>query len=82
MVAGVPCLFTLHDGRYWEIERPRAVPREMLDAIALRLDAIVDAYGGPSDGPFGPRQIQEAADLLGGVPYVEPKAESPAGSIH
>jgi hypothetical protein len=46
------------------------------------LSEAVEGYGGPSDGPFGPRQLAELAGRLHGTFTLEPKEPAPTGRIY
>lgn len=70
------------DGSWWVVP-PLADP-----AHAAQLDAIAARYAGPSDGPFGPAQLHEAAAYLRLVGFeitsthVEPREPMPPGTVY
>lgn len=61
---GVPVLAHLSDDRTWGIECDDDDARE---CARLVLDRIASDYRGPSDGFYGPRQLQQAAEALRGT---------------
>jgi hypothetical protein len=81
-VGGVPALFTLRADRLWEVEHGGRIPDALLDGVMFQLQEVVDAHAGPSDGFFGPRQLRQAADLLGGTAHVLPIDHGPPGLIY
>lgn len=75
---------TLHTDRSWSFDPPFPGAVAVAEAITRDvLERISDDYGGPSDGPFGPRQLHEAAAKLGGRVTRWPDwTELPAGTIY
>lgn len=68
----------LHANGTWSIDPPL----ELGWPIEQQLEFISADYGGPSDGPFGPRQLAEAAEFLGGETTIHPSEPMPPGTIY
>jgi hypothetical protein len=67
---------TLGDDGRW------AFPAGPAGATARAAAATLAPYGGPADGPFGVRMLDELADRLGGRVALEPKAPQPPGTVY
>lgn len=77
--AGTRHVATLSEDGSWSIDPPLD---PAMWAIGRLLELISEDYGGPWDGPFGPRQLAEAAQLLEGTATIHPSEPMPPGTIY
>jgi hypothetical protein len=68
----------LHADGSWTFAPPLAGGEDDA-ATAYVLATISGRYAGPSSGPFGPAQLAEAAEFLGGVCRLAPTVDDPPG---
>ena len=82
---GIARVASLVEDGTWRVLPP--LPRAEAAVVDPVLAAISAGYGGPGDGPFGPRQISEAATYLA-LSYqvtgssLAPKRPHPPGTVY
>lgn len=71
---------TIEDDGNWKVDPP--LDGLFSEAFSDIMDDMKESYGGPSDGPFGPKQLAELARRLDGTYELEPKEEMKSDTIY
>lgn len=69
---------TIHAGRTWGFAGDAYLARDLRNATIL----IDLGDHGPADGPFGPRQLEQLADLVGGTIELVDLPVEPPGTVY